>query len=119
IIKAQPRFESSPYVLSGRFDGTHYSNYGHAKATFDAKLPPMPEWNLHDLRRTARSLMSRAKVRPDIAERVLGHVQSGVQGIYDRHEYREEKAQALKMLAGLIENILRGDYDDKVRRLRG
>src|SRR5262249_34346088 len=71
IIKAQPRFESSPYVLSGRFDGTHYSNYGHAKATFDANLPPMPEWNLHDLRRTARSLMSRAGVRPDIAERVL------------------------------------------------
>ena len=33
----------------------------------------MPPWTLHDLRRTARSLMSRAGVRPEIAERVLGH----------------------------------------------
>jgi hypothetical protein len=31
----------------------------------------------------------------------------GVEGVYDRHRYREEKAQALKMLAGLIENILK------------
>jgi hypothetical protein len=63
--------------------------------------------------------MSRAGVRPDIAERVLGHVQSGVAGVYDRHANREEKAQALKMLAGLVDNILRDDADQKVRRLRG
>ena len=75
-------------------------------------------WTLHDLRRTARSLMSRAGVRQDVAERVLGHVQRGVVGIYDRHAYTAEKAQALKMLAGLIENILHGN-SAKVRRLRG
>jgi integrase len=34
----------------------------------------MPRWTLHDLRRTARSLMSRAKVPTDHAERILGHV---------------------------------------------
>jgi hypothetical protein len=63
--------------------------------------------------------MSRAGVLPHIAERVLGHVQEGVQGVYDRHEYRGEKANALKMLAGLIENILRDNSDKKVQRLRG
>ena len=56
----------------------------------------MPQWQLHDLRRTARSLMSRAGVRPDIAERVLGHAISGVEGVYDRHPYRDEKADALR-----------------------
>ena len=64
-------------------------------------------WTVHDLRRTARSLMSRAGVRPEVAERVLGHVQPGVAGIYDRHRYVEEKAHALAALAGLIGNILR------------
>ena len=64
------------------------------------------DWTLHDLRRTARSLMSCAGVRPDIAERVLGHAIKGVEGIYDRHSYREEKAHALKALAGLIEKIV-------------
>ena len=51
-------------------------------------------------------MMSRAGVRPDIAERVLGHVMNGVEGIYDRHRYDEEKAHALKALAGLIEKIV-------------
>ena len=63
--------------------------------------------------------MSRAGVHPDIAERVLGHVQQGVLGTYDRHAYKEEKREALRMLAGLVESILRNDADKKVRRLRG
>lgn len=63
-------------------------------------------WVLHDPRRTARSLMSRAGVNPEHAERVLGHAQTGVRGIYDRHEYRQEKADALKRLAGQIALIL-------------
>jgi len=107
IIRSQPRLASNPYVLAGRYAGAHFSNYGNAKATFDAKLPPMPQWGLHDLRRTARSLMSRAGVRPDIAERVLGHAMGGVEGIYDRHSYVTEKASALTALAGLLANILR------------
>lgn len=117
IIKAQPRFASVPFVFAGR-SGKHFSGFSKAKESFDAKLPEMKTWTLHDLRRTARSLMSRAGVFPHIAERVLGHAISGVEGIYDRHAYMAEKAQALKMLAGLIENILRGDSDKKVHRLR-
>ena len=34
--------------------------------------------------------MSRAGVRPDIAERLLGHAIPGVAGTYDRHSHREE-----------------------------
>ena len=50
--------------------------------------------------------MSRAGVRPDIAERVLGHIIPGVEGVYDRHTYKEEKAHALQALAGLIDRIV-------------
>lgn len=45
-------------------------------------------------------------MRPDISERVLGHVIEGVEGVYDRHGYTAEKADALKRLAGLLANIL-------------
>jgi hypothetical protein len=38
--------------------------------------------------------MSRAKVPADHAERCLGHVVGGVRGVYDRHEYLNEKAIA-------------------------
>jgi hypothetical protein len=50
--------------------------------------------------------MVRAGVRPDISERVLGHVISGVEGTYDRHSYADEKRDALEKLAAMIERIL-------------
>jgi integrase len=105
IIKAQPRFDGNPYVFAGQ-GNSPMGGLSRRKKSFERKLPAMPQWGLHDLRRTARSLMSRAGVRPDIAERVLGHVMNGVEGIYDRHRYDEEKAHALKALAGLIEKIV-------------
>jgi integrase len=80
---------------------------GMFKAKFDAKLPSdMPNWRLHDLRRTARSLMSRAGVSSEHAERVMGHAIGGVEGIYDRHAYADEKAEALNKLAALIDSIV-------------
>lgn len=75
----------------------------------------MPRWTLHDLRRTARSLMSRAKVPADHAERVLGHVIGGVRETYDRYEYLDEKRDALEKLAGLIELILKPPADNVVQ----
>ena len=104
IINAQPRFASNPYVFAGE-GGGHIKGWSRRKRQFDARLDRLAPWVLHDLRRTARSLMSRAGVRPDIAERVLGHIIKGVEGVYDRHSYREEKAHALRALASLIENI--------------
>jgi integrase len=63
-------------------------------------------WTIHDLRRTARTLMSRAKVPPDHGERCLGHVIPGVRGVYDLWEFRDEKLAAYKSLAALIERII-------------
>jgi integrase len=106
IINARPKLGDNVYVFAaGRGDG-HFNGYSKAKALFDAKLPTMPQWQIHDLRRTSRSLLSRTNVRPDIAEKVLGHVAQGVEATYDRHDYRDEKADALKRLAALIEAIL-------------
>jgi integrase len=113
IIEAQPRFAGNPFVFAGT-GRVQLQNHTVAKAAFVAGLPPMPQWGLHDCRRTARSLMARAGVRPDVAERVLGHVMGGVEGIYDRHNYAEEKAHALKALAGLIENIVNPPADNVV-----
>jgi integrase len=106
IIRAQPHLGDNPYVLAGR-GNSHINGYSKAKRQLDAKLPSaMPGWVLHDLRRTARSLLSRAGVRPDIAERVLGHSLQGVEAVYDRHAYSAEKADALRRLAALIDSIV-------------
>ena len=67
----------------------------------------MPPWKMQqDVRRTAKTLMGRAGVRPDISERVLAHAIPGVEGVYDRYEYLDEKRDALKRLAALIDRIV-------------
>jgi len=72
----------------------------------DPEAKSLPRWTLHDLRRTARTLMSRAGVDPDTAERCLGHVISGVRGTYDLYEYYDEKKLAFEKLGMLIERIV-------------
>lgn len=84
------------------------SGFSKFKRKFD-KACGVTGWGLHDLRRTARSLMSRAGVPSDHAERCLGHVIGGVRGIYDRHEFYEEKRSGFDLLARQIERIVRAE----------
>ncbi len=79
-------------------------DYTNAKADLQ-KRSGTSGWTLHDLRRTARSLMSRAGVASDHAERSLGHIIAGVRGVYDRHEYYDEKKTAFEKLAAQINLI--------------
>nr|WP_285840223.1 integrase arm-type DNA-binding domain-containing protein [Sphingopyxis alaskensis] len=110
LVNSLSRHASSPYVFPGRFDDRPFSGFSKAKAELDDAIEtengsPIEPWVLHDLRRTAKSLMARAKVLPHISERVLGHAIPGVEGVYDRYEYFEEKAAALRSLATLIARI--------------
>jgi len=68
IIEAQPKI--CDFVFAGRTGKTPFSGFSKGKAALD-KYAPLPGWTLHDLRRTAKTLMVRAGVRPDISERVL------------------------------------------------
>ena len=103
VLGALPNVRKFFFTTDGK---TSLSAYSHFKRQFDAKTGPLPQWQLHDLRRTARSLLSRAKVSPDHAERCLGHVIGGVRGVYDRHDFLQEKHEAYEALAALIERIV-------------
>jgi integrase len=100
-------------------NGAGKMSSSHGMLKIKAKLPKgFPEFTIHDLRRTARSLMSKAGVNPEHAERVMGHVIPGVEGIYDRHSYRDEKRIALEKLAALIDQIISGKPSDKIVPMR-
>lgn len=87
-------------------DGTRpLAGWGQFKPEFD-KLCGVKDWTIHDLRRTARSLMSRGGVLPDHAERAIGHAIGGIRGVYDRHEFYDEKRHAYEVLAAQIELVL-------------
>ena len=108
--------DTKGFVYGARTGGKRpYSGFSKSKAMLDkviarerkqAGLPAMPPWRLHDLRRTARSLLSRAKVPSDIAEIVLGHRLQGVRAVYDRYSYADERKDALERLAALLDSII-------------
>jgi integrase len=111
-----PKVRKNDHFIFSTTDGkVPFSGFSKAKVELDKAIadirekagrPPMENWTLHDLRRTARSLMSRAKVPTDHAERALGHVIGGVRETYDRYEYLPEKCDAFEKLAAMVERIL-------------
>ena len=68
------------------------------------KQPPNVMGNIeyftvHDLRRTCRSLLASLSVPPHVAERCLNYKLKGVEAIYDRYDYLEERSEALKSIS--------------------
>src|SRR5262249_51580179 len=98
-----------PYVFS-IVGQRPFNGFFKAKREIDA-ASGVTGWTWHDLRRTSRSLMSRAGIASDIAEMCLGHVLPAMRGVYDRHSYRAEKAAAYAGLARQIEAIVHPPED--------
>jgi integrase len=101
ILKALPR--NGAYVFAA--DGAPMTGFSSRKKQLDAESG-VTGWTIHDLRRTARSLMSRAAVPSDHAELCLGHALPGIRATYDRHSYHAEKAAALQALAEQVMGIV-------------
>lgn len=88
---------------------TPFANLSKAKARLDALMPGVAPFRLHDLRRTARGLLSRAGVERTIAERLIGHsVGDHVERTYDTYGYWPERVKAAEALADLVERIVAG-----------
>jgi len=110
IIASQP--ERGAFVFSATGERA-LGGFDERKQEFDEACG-VHEWRLHDLRRSARTLLSRAGVVPDIAERCLGHALAGIRGTYDKYEYKDEKREAFEALAALIERIIHPPADTVV-----
>jgi integrase len=61
----------------------------------DPAAVQLDDWRNHDLRRVVRSGLSRLKIAEEVREAVLAHVRPGVKGVYDQHDYFDEKRDAL------------------------
>ena len=114
LLDAQPRIVGCNYVFShgvGPLGGLSRS-----KKNLDT-ASGVTGWRTHDLRRSSRTLLARAGVSVEHAERCLGHVVGGVHGTYNRHRYAEEMHAAYEALAALIERIV-NPPSDNVRQLQ-
>jgi integrase len=114
LLEGLPRIDGCPYpfTLNGR---ACLTNFSRPKAKLEA-ASGVANWRLHDLRRTARSLLSRAGINADISERCLGHALPGIRATYDRHRYLDEMRHGFEALASLIGAIV--DPQDNILPLR-
>ncbi|HHV7360393.1 TPA: tyrosine-type recombinase/integrase [Morganella morganii] len=72
----------------------------------------MPNFTIHDFRRTARTHLAALGVDPFVAERCLNHRIKGVEGIYNRHDYFDERRVALTQWCALLVSLEKGeDYN--------
>jgi integrase len=94
--------------------GARFTAYSKGKNKLDKLVAAdggdaLPAWRLHDLRRTLATGFQRLGVRFEVTEAVLNHVgasRSGVAGIYQRHDWKEEKHKALQVWNDHIVKIL-------------
>lgn len=74
-----------------------------------AKLKPhmgnIENFTIHDFRRTARTYLASLGVDPVVAERCLNHRIKGVEGIYNRHHYFDERKIAMQKLSDFFAKI--------------
>jgi integrase len=108
VLKSVPRIAGSRYVFTTNGEAPS-SGYSKGKRRLDALLSSdMPPWRLHDLRRTTASGMARLGINLPVIEKVLNHASgsfAGIVGVYQKHEFSEEKRRALDAWGGFVAGL--------------
>lgn len=76
------------------------------KRASEGLVSPVIKWSPHDLRRTARTTLSRLRCPVQIAEAFIGHKPPGIIGVYDLHTFDQEKREWSLKLADYMEAAL-------------
>lgn len=134
VLSAIPKVDGCSFVFPGRYAGrvpqprsgrNHtlsdkpFNSFSQGAADLRKLLPAnMARWTLHDLRRTARSIMTDLRVDDRTAEMVLGHAIEGVEETYNLSEYSEQKFEALAKLAGYVQNLVEPESEKAGRKPR-
>jgi integrase len=119
IIVAQPRRVTSDGRMRDLIFGIAagpFSGWSKSKQTLDARIAaaagnPLPDWRIHDLRRSFATHAVEIGIAPHIIEATLNHVsghKAGVAGIYNRASYLSEKKQALALWAEHLLAVIEG-----------
>jgi integrase len=114
IIEGVPRL-GGDLIFASRA-GTVISSFSKPKNRLDAAMAKqagaaIKSWVIHDLRRTATTIMAeKLKVAPHIADRILNHASgaiSGIAAVYNRAAYLDERRDALEKLGRYVESLVR------------
>jgi integrase len=131
IIESLPQFKGAKFVFSTTEGKSPVWIGSKVKDRMDARMlrtlkalarkrgddpdrVVLPPWVNHDIRRTVRSRLSRLKVTEEAREAVLAHARPGIKGVYDLHDYLDEKREALDLWAAGLRAISARVVDNNV-----
>jgi integrase len=120
VLDAVPRVRSTTGLLFTTNARTAVSGFSRAKRRLDTLMLQyareergsdleLEPWRVHDLRRTVASGMARLGISLPIIEKCLNHVSgsfAGIVGVYQRHQYADEKRAAFHVWAGHIMRLV-------------
>jgi integrase len=96
-----------PYVFVGRQRGTHISANAFNTAQKNAlALTDIPNFTIHDLRRTASTHLNEQGFNRDAIEKCLNHTATGVRGVYNKAEYAEERIRMMQKWSDYIFSLI-------------
>ena len=110
-MKAE-RFADSDFVFTGT-GRSPVSGFSKVKRQLDDLIEaengePIAPWRFHDLRRTGASKMPRLGITLPVVEKILNHTSgsfAGVVGVYQRHDFADEKRAALEAWAQFLARL--------------
>jgi integrase len=120
VLGSVPRIAGSEYVFT-RDGRKPIADWGRAKARLD-ELASIAPWRVHDLRRTTATGLQKLGTPLQVTEAILGHTagsRAGVVGIYQRHDYANEKRAALEAWGAHVMALVEGREPGKVLPMRG
>lgn len=103
------RSSKNPHMGKDTLNRAITKLFGHEAGK--KKQPPnlmgdLAHFTVHDLRRTCRTLLAKQGTPGHVAERCLNHKLKGVEGVYNQHDYLEERNVALVNLSLKIESLI-------------
>jgi len=115
IVRSVPKLVSRD-LLFGTSAAYGFSSWHKGKTALDQGCG-VEGWTIHDLRRSAATIMADIGIQPHIIEAVLNHQsghKGGVAGIYNRSSYEREVRNALALWSDHVRTLVAGGESKKI-----
>ncbi|EKF3806589.1 tyrosine-type recombinase/integrase [Escherichia coli] len=111
----------SEYLVPGRYNFRKPLSNAALNSLIDRTVKIINEdgehiqgFTVHDMRRTASTLLHEAGYPSDWIEKALAHEQKGVRAVYNKAEYARQRAYMLQQWADMIDSWINGEHTDLI-----
>ncbi|EFD0537113.1 TPA: tyrosine-type recombinase/integrase [Escherichia coli] len=111
----------SEYLVPGRYNFLKPLSNAALNSLIDRTVKIINEdgehiqgFTVHDMRRTASTLLHEAGYPSDWIEKALAHEQKGVRAVYNKAEYSRQRAYMLQQWADMIDSWINGEHTDLI-----